>query len=113
MARHGVDDLLAFLEVARELSFTRAAANPMLPAVLDGIGIAYLPEDLVRPFIDQGTLVQLLADWTPPFAGYHLYYPSRRQHTAAFAVLLETLRRRRVSPPSRPSTPSGGSRQHD
>jgi DNA-binding transcriptional LysR family regulator len=65
---------------------------PMLVATLDGCGIGYLPLDLVQPYLDKGKLVQLLSDWTPPFAGYHLYYPSRRQPTAAFTVLLETLR---------------------
>jgi DNA-binding transcriptional LysR family regulator len=67
---------------------------PMLAAALDGFGVAYLPLDLVQPHIDKGKLVQLLTDWTPPFAGYHLYYPSRRQPTAAFTVLLETIRYR-------------------
>jgi DNA-binding transcriptional LysR family regulator len=67
---------------------------PMLKAALDGFGIAYLPEDLVQPSIEKGKLLRLLADWTPPFAGYHLYYPSRRQPTAAFTVLLEALRYR-------------------
>jgi DNA-binding transcriptional LysR family regulator len=65
---------------------------PMLVATLDGCGVGYLPLDLVQPHIDTGELVQLLSDWTPPFAGYHLYYPSRRQPTAAFKVLLEALR---------------------
>jgi DNA-binding transcriptional LysR family regulator len=65
---------------------------PMLVATLDGCGIGYLPLDLVQPHLDKGKLIQLLSDWTPPFAGYHLYYPSRRQPTAAFTVLLETLR---------------------
>jgi DNA-binding transcriptional LysR family regulator len=65
---------------------------PMLVATLDGCGIGYLPLDLVQPYLDKGKLVQLLSDWTPPFAGYHLYYPSRRQPAAAFTVLLETLR---------------------
>jgi DNA-binding transcriptional LysR family regulator len=70
---------------------------PMLVATLDGCGVGYLPLDLVQPYIDKGKLVQLLADWTPPFAGYHLYYPSRRQPTAAFTVLLETLRYSRLA----------------
>ena len=70
---------------------------PMLTATLDGCGIGYLPLDLVQPYLDKGKLVLLLADWTPPFAGYHLYYPSRRQPTAAFTVLLETLRYTRQS----------------
>ncbi len=67
---------------------------PMLLATLDGCGVGYLPLDLVQPHLDKGQLVQLLSDWTPPFSGYHLYYPSRRQPTAAFKVLLETLRLR-------------------
>ena len=67
---------------------------PMLVATLDGCGVGYLPLDLVQPHLDKAKLVQLLSDWTPPFAGYHLYYPSRRQPTAAFKVLLETLRLR-------------------
>jgi DNA-binding transcriptional LysR family regulator len=70
---------------------------PMLVATLDGCGAGYLPLDLVQPYLDKGKLVQLLSDWTPPFAGYHLYYPSRRQPTAAFTVLLETLRLTRPS----------------
>jgi len=70
---------------------------PMLIATLDGCGVGYLPLDLVQPYIDKGKLVQLLSDWTPPIAGYHLYYPSRRQPTAAFTVLLETLRYHRPS----------------
>jgi DNA-binding transcriptional LysR family regulator len=65
---------------------------PMLVATLDGFGVGYLPLDLVQPHVDTGQLVQLLSDWTPPFAGYHLYYASRRQPTAAFKVLLEALR---------------------
>jgi DNA-binding transcriptional LysR family regulator len=65
---------------------------PMLTATLDGCGVGYLPLDLVQPYLEMGKLVQLLSDWTPPFAGYHLYYPSRRQPTAAFTVLLDTLR---------------------
>ena len=70
---------------------------PMLVATLDGCGVGYLPLDLVQPYLDKGKLVQLLSDWTPPFAGYHLYYQSRRQPTAAFTVLLETLRLTRPS----------------
>jgi DNA-binding transcriptional LysR family regulator len=70
---------------------------PMLIATLDGFGVGYLPLDLVQSHLDKGKLVQLLPDWTPPFAGYHLYYPSRRQPTAAFTVLLETLRYPRTS----------------
>ena len=63
-------------------------------AVLAGLGLAYLPEDQVRTQLDDGQLVRLLADWCPPFSGYHLYYPSRRQPSAAFALLVDALRYR-------------------
>jgi DNA-binding transcriptional LysR family regulator len=70
------------------------AIAPMLTAALDGFGVAYLPQDLVQPYLDKGKLVQLLEDWTPPFDGYHLYYPSRRHPNAAFTALLDVLRYR-------------------
>lgn len=63
-------------------------------AALSGIGIAYLPEDSVMADVESGRLVRLLAEWCPPFPGYHLYYPSRRQHSAAFALLVDALRYR-------------------
>jgi DNA-binding transcriptional LysR family regulator len=63
-------------------------------AALDGLGVAYLPEDYVQRDIAAGRLVRVLADWCPPFPGYHLYYASRRQPTPAFALLVEALRRR-------------------
>ena len=77
-----------------EGQFTVNSITPMLTAALDGFGIAYLPADMVQPHLQAKRLVQVLADWTPPFDGYHLYYPSRRQPTAAFTVLLEALRYR-------------------
>jgi DNA-binding transcriptional LysR family regulator len=61
-------------------------------AALAGLGLAYLPEDRVQPHIAAGRLIQVLADWCQPFSGYHLYYPSRRQHTAAFSLLVNALR---------------------
>ena len=63
-------------------------------AALHGIGIAFMPEDVAQPHLDAGDLVRVLADWTPPFPGYHLYYPSRRQQSPAFALLVEGLRYR-------------------
>ena len=66
----------------------------MLNASLAGFGIAYMPLDLARPHIARGRLRHVLADWCPPFSGYHLYYPSRRQPSAAFALLVEALRYR-------------------
>jgi DNA-binding transcriptional LysR family regulator len=63
-------------------------------AVLAGLGLAYLMEDLVAPHIREGRLKPVLEDWSPPFSGYHLYYPSSRQPAPAFALLVETLRYR-------------------
>ncbi|UEM09560.1 LysR family transcriptional regulator [Bradyrhizobium barranii subsp. barranii] len=64
-------------------------------AVLAGLGLAYIPDDLVKREIADGRLIRVLADWCAPFAGYHLYYPSRRQPTPAFAVLVEALHYRK------------------
>jgi DNA-binding transcriptional LysR family regulator len=61
-------------------------------AVLDGFGLAYLPEDQVKGQLASGKLVRVLADWCPAFSGYHLYYPSRRQNSPAFALLVDALR---------------------
>ena len=61
-------------------------------SALDGFGLACLPEDMVREDIAAGRLRRLLADWCPPFPGYHLYYPSRRQPSPAFALLVAALR---------------------
>jgi len=66
----------------------------ILGAALSGAGLAYLPEDRVQRHIEEGRLVRVLADWCAPFAGYHLYYPSRRQPTPAFALLVDALRYR-------------------
>jgi DNA-binding transcriptional LysR family regulator len=63
-------------------------------AVLAGLGLAYLPEDQVREHVAKGRPVHVLADWCPPFSGYHLYYPSRRQAASALALLVEALRYR-------------------
>jgi DNA-binding transcriptional LysR family regulator len=65
-----------------------------LQAALDSAGLAYLPEDYVRRELDSGRLTRVLDDWCPPFPGYHLYYPSRRQQSPAFALLVEALRYR-------------------
>jgi DNA-binding transcriptional LysR family regulator len=64
----------------------------MLNAALAGFGLAYVPEDLSRLHIANGRLKRVLADWCPPYSGYHLYYPSRRQPSAAFTLLVEALR---------------------
>ena len=66
----------------------------ILKAATDGFGLAFVLEDQAAPLIADGRLLRVLADWCPPFPGYHLYYPSRRQLTPAFALLVESLRYR-------------------
>jgi len=68
--------------------------DQMLNAALSGFGLAYVPEELARPLIAKGRLKHVLEDWCPPYSGYHLYYPSRRQPSAAFALMVEALRER-------------------
>lgn len=68
------------------------AAGMIVRAAAAGFGLGFVIEDQVRAHLADGRLVRVLEDWCPPFPGYHLYYPSRRQPSAAFAVLLEALR---------------------
>ncbi len=63
-----------------------------IDAAESGLGLAYVPDDSVQQSLAEGRLVRVLEAWTPSFAGYHLYYPSRRQHTTAFALLVDALR---------------------
>src|SRR5580692_417309 len=83
------------LKVRVEGQLTFNGTFQMLNAALAGFGLAYVPEDLVRPHLAKGRLTRVLEDWCPLYAGYHLYYPSRRQPSAAFALLVEALRYRR------------------
>jgi DNA-binding transcriptional LysR family regulator len=69
-------------------------ARMMIMAATAGAGLAYALEDQIRPLIANGSLVRVLADWCAPFPGYHLYYPSRRQLSPAFSLLVEALRYR-------------------
>jgi len=64
----------------------------MLDAALAGYGLAYLPEDVIAAHVKAGALRMVLEDWAPVYPGYHLYYPSRRHSSSAFAVILDTLR---------------------
>ena len=61
-------------------------------AALDGVGLAFMAEETAAPYLASGTLVRVLEDWCPPYPGFFLYYPSRRQLAAALAALIETLR---------------------
>lgn len=61
-------------------------------AAIHGLGIAFLPEDQLRDALADGRLVRVLEDWCPPFSGYHLYYPSRRDTSPALAAVVDALR---------------------
>jgi DNA-binding transcriptional LysR family regulator len=65
---------------------------PQVEAALAGLGVALLPEDEVMSHVEAGRLVRVLEDWCPKFAGYHLYYPSRRQPSPAFSLVVDALR---------------------
>jgi DNA-binding transcriptional LysR family regulator len=67
----------------------------ILEGALKGLGLAYLTEGHVQPYLSSGRLVRVLSDWCPPFSGYHLYYPSRRQPSPAFSLIVDALRYRR------------------
>jgi DNA-binding transcriptional LysR family regulator len=66
----------------------------MLNAALAGFGLAYVPQDVAEPHLAKGRLKRVLEDWCAPYSGYHLYYPSRRQSSAAFSLLVDALRHR-------------------
>jgi len=80
------------VRVEGQLVFNTAGLR--MNAVLSGLGLAYMPQDQVAAHLGNGRLVRVLEDWCPPFPGYHLYYPSRRQATPAFSLLVEALRYR-------------------
>jgi DNA-binding transcriptional LysR family regulator len=81
------------VRVDGQLTFNNSYA--MIDAALSGYGIAYIPENLAEQHIASGSLVQVLADWSPKFDGYYLYYPSARQNSPAFKVIVDALRHRR------------------
>jgi DNA-binding transcriptional LysR family regulator len=66
----------------------------VVEAALAGFGIAFVPEDLAQTHLAKGRLKRVLEEWCPPWSGYHLYYPSRRQSSPAFALIVDTLRHR-------------------
>lgn len=80
------------MRVDGQLTFNTSIA--MVSAAIAGLGVGYIPESLVLDQLRDGSLVQILEDWTPGFSGYHLYYPSRRQHSPAFTVIVDALRER-------------------
>jgi DNA-binding transcriptional LysR family regulator len=80
------------VRVEGQLVFNNIAMR--LGAALRGLGLAYMPEDLVEEHIRSGRLIRVLEDWCLPFPGYHLYYPNRRHASPAFSLVLEALRYR-------------------
>ena len=82
------------LRVRVEGQLTFNGITQMLNAALAGFGLAYVPEDLVQPLLAKSRLERVLEDWCQPYSGYHLYYPSRRQASAAFTLLIDALRYR-------------------
>lgn len=101
--RHRVAGAIYAWEFEKEQrSFTVKAEGPLvfnsimhvLNAALDGIGLAYVPEPLVAPYLADGRLNAILTDWSPYFQGYHLYYPNRRQASPAFMAFVDAIRYR-------------------
>lgn len=78
------------VRVDGQLSFNSSITQ--VEAAINGFGITYVPEDLVEEHITAGRLQAVLDDWSPPFTGYHLYYPSRRQMSPAMMVIVEALK---------------------
>lgn len=82
------------LKVKVDGQFTFNTVRPIVDAAMAGFGIAYVPEDSAAPHLKSGALVQVLDEWCQPFSGFHLYYPSRRQISPAFALVIDLLRYR-------------------
>lgn len=80
------------VRVEGQLVFNHMALR--LTSALQGLGLAYLPEDQARPYLASRRLIRVLDDWCPSFPGYHLYYPSRRHASPAFGLIVEALRYR-------------------
>jgi DNA-binding transcriptional LysR family regulator len=80
------------VRVEGQLTFNGTAQ--LLNGALAGCGLAYVPDGLVEAHLAKGRLRRVLADWCQPFSGYHLFYPSRRQSSAAFALVVDALRHR-------------------
>ena len=81
------------MRVEGQLVFNTSSAARECRAA-PGSALPICPRTRCQPHLADGRLVRVLADWCPPFPGYHLYYPSRRQATPAFALLVDALRYR-------------------
>jgi len=80
------------VRVEGQLIFNTTAQ--ILNAALAGLGLAYVPEGMAQPYLARRRLKRVLEDWCLPYSGYHLWYPSRRQSSAAFGLLVDALRYR-------------------
>jgi len=80
----------------------------IVDAAVAGLGIAWLPEEEFAPHLEEGRLIRVLEDWCPPFPGYYLYYPSRRQPSPAFSLVVNALRYEAERVKSSRTTRSGG-----
>ena len=87
------------LRVRVDGQLTFNSTLPMVEAALSGYGIAYVPETIVSSLVVKRRLTTLLDEWSPRFSGYHLYYPSRRQISPAFSVIVDALRYRDTAHP--------------
>ena len=83
------------LRVRVEGQLTFNATSQQVNAALAGLGLVYAPEGMVQPYVARGKLRRVLEDWCQPYPGYHLFYPSRRQSSAAFSLVVDALRHRR------------------
>jgi DNA-binding transcriptional LysR family regulator len=82
------------LKVRVEGQLTCNGSAQLLNAALAGVGLAYVPEGMVAEHVAKRRLKRILSDWCPPYSGYHLFYPSRRQYSAAFGLVVDALRYR-------------------
>src|SRR3954466_808881 len=82
------------LKVRVEGQLTCNGTAQLLNGALAGLGLAYVPEGMVEQHIAKARLRRVLEDWCPPYSGYHLFYPSRRQSSAAFNLVVDALRHR-------------------
>lgn len=78
------------VHVSGQLVFNNLSLR--LQAALRGHGLTYIPEDYVREYIEQGSLIRVLKDWCVPFTGYHLYYPNRKNLNPALSLVVDALR---------------------
>lgn len=82
------------LRVRVEGQLTFNATSQQINAALAGLGLVYAPEGMLQPYLSKGRLRRVLDDWCQPYSGYHLFYPSRRQSSAAFSLVVDALRHR-------------------